>query len=356
MDERWSEERANEWYAKFGWLRGCNFIPSCCANRLDMMQSYEFEKHFEVAKKELELCKEIGFNSIRLFPEFNVWLYEHDSFMENLERYIALADSLGINVLMGLTSEAVLPRGGKYVPKNFGKQEYAWGYHMGRWPLTEEQKAQEPYHYLELEETSEKFAEMIREIVGKYANDERIIVWNVYNEPGIILKDRAIPLLKKMFEICREINPIQPLCADVFYSYYGKTETEPERLALELSDVISFHSYMPYDYLIPQLKELKKLNRPIFMTEWLSRVSHNNVKELYPLFYLENIACYCWGFVLGKTQTNEPWESYWDHYYSGDPNAKYDFSKWQHDLFRPNYRPYDPEEIKIIKKYNDLAN
>ena len=113
---------------------------------------------------------------------------------------------------------------------------------------------------------------------------------------------------------------------------------------------------MAYDLMVPQIKELKKLNRPIFMTEWLSRTSWSTVEDLYPLFYLENIACYCWGFVLGKTQTNEPWEDYWNHFYSGDPKAKYDFGRWMHDLFRPNYRPYIPEEIELIKRYNTLAD
>ena len=36
-------------------------------------------------------------------------------------------------------------------------------------------------------------------------------------------------------------------------------------------------------------------------------------------------------------------------------NYEYDFTKWQHDLFRPNYMPYDPKEIKLIKKFNELA-
>ena len=34
----------------------------------------------------------------------------------------------------------------------------------------------------------------------------------------------------------------------------------------------------------------------------------------------------------------------------------WDMTKWQHDLFRPNYHPYDPAEIKIIKDYCALAD
>ena len=34
----------------------------------------------------------------------------------------------------------------------------------------------------------------------------------------------------------------------------------------------------------------------------------------------------------------------------------YDFTKWQHDLFRVNMKPYDPREIELIKRFNKLAN
>lgn len=353
MKTQWTPEQANEWYDKLPWLRGCNFIGSDCANRKDMYQSYGSEERLKKADEELALCEKIGFNTIRIVLEFNVWLAEHDSFMEIFEKYIAMAASHSIKVMVVLTGEALLPRGGSYTPPKLGEQFYALGYHQGRLPLTEEQKALTPYHYLELDDTKEAFETMIREVVGKYANDDRIIVWNVYNEPGIVIKDRAVPLLKKMFEICRELDPIQPLCADVWWSYYGKTESLAEQTALELSDVISFHSYMEYTKMVPQIVELKKLNRPIFMTEWLNRISFSGVRDIYPLFYIEKIACYCWGFVLGKTQTHEPWDDLWEHY-NNDPTAKYDFTKWQHDLFRPNLRPYDPEEIKLIEYYNSL--
>ena len=63
---------------------------------------------------------------------------------------------------------------------------------------------------------------------------------------------------------------------------------------------------------------------------------------------------YCWGFVLGKTQTNEPWDSLWVDLEKGEA-SHYDFTKWMHDLFRPSLFPYDPKEIEIIKKFNKLA-
>ncbi len=49
MKTQWTPEQANEWYAKLGWLRGCNFIGSDCANRLDMFQKYKSEEKLATA-------------------------------------------------------------------------------------------------------------------------------------------------------------------------------------------------------------------------------------------------------------------------------------------------------------------
>ena len=129
---------------------------------------------------------------------------------------------------------------------------------------------------------------------------------------------------------------------------------KPIETTVELSDIISFHSYQSYEKLVAEIRFLQRFNRPLFLTEWLHRINHNNVQEIYPLLYLANVSNYCWGFVVGKTQTHEPWTSLWEQWDQG-VGARYDFTKWQHDLFRPNLRPYDPNEIVLIEKFNQLA-
>ena len=152
------------------------------------------------------------------------------------------------------------------------------------------------------------------------------------------------------------IAPDQPLCADIWSGLRGsRATTETEQRALELSDVISYHNYGSYDSNVMLVEQLKAIGRPALNTEWLNRILHNNVNELYPLFYLEKIGCYNWGFVAGKYQTFEPGESLWQQVESGG-GKNLDLTKWQHDLFRPSLRPYDPAEIDIIKTYNRRAD
>ena len=93
MKERWSSKQAQKWYSKQGWLRGCNFIGSDCTNRLDMWQSYKSEEKLLTAEKELALCEKIGFNTVRLWANFDVYYKEADAFMDILEKYITLKRS-----------------------------------------------------------------------------------------------------------------------------------------------------------------------------------------------------------------------------------------------------------------------
>ena len=84
-------------------------------------------------------------------------------------------------------------------------------------------------------------------------------------------------------------------------------------------------------------------------------LKQNRIQELFPLFYLERIGCYNWGLVAGKYQTYEPIEGVWQAYERGDV-IKWDFRIWMHDLFRPSFRPYDPNEINVIKRVCKMAD
>ncbi len=352
----WSKEKIWEWYNARPWIRGCNYMSADCANRIDQWQSLGFEERFETADKELALMAETGLNSVRLIIEFIVWEQEHDSFMERFERYIQMCANHGISCMIVLANDCMRPKG--FEVNKLGEQRVDWGYHGGRKVSQHGIFSDMGHHIFDEPERAPKYFEMVREIVEKYKNDERIIMWNVYNEVGNSNRSSVtLPNLKKLFEIIREIDPIQPLTCETWSQQTGEFEKLPEveKFALENSDIISYHSYSDYMSNIRMIKALKEFGRPIMCTEWLGRCLGNSVQEMFPLFFLEKIGCYCWGFVAGKYQTYEPWNGTWENY-EKDPNFKVDFTKWFHDLYRINHRPYDPKEIEIIKELSKLAD
>ena len=356
MGERWSKERVWEWYNARPWIRGCNYMSADCANRIDQWQELGFEEKLETTEKEFQLMKETGFNTIRIIPEFLVWDEQHDGFMERFERYISLAAKYGISCMVVLCNDCMRPK--SIENSKIGPQTVDIGYHGGRKLSQHGNLGEMGFHVLDEPETRERYLQMVREIVETYKNDERIIIWDVYNEPGNSKREEVtIPNLKLLFEIIREIDPIQPLTCSIWRMGGKPLEDQPEtgKIALENSDIISYHNYNGYMENIKIIKQLKRLGRPIMNTEWLARCTHNTVWEMFPLFYLEKIGCYNWGFVVGKYQTNEPWNSTWERY-AKNPNLDYDFTKWFHDLYRANHRPYDPREIALIKEICALAD
>ena len=356
---RWSKEKIWDWYNARPWMRGCNYMSADCANRVDQWQELGFEERFQTTEEELKLMQETGYNTVRLILEYVVWKEEHDGFMERFDRYLSLCAKYGISCMIVLANDCMPPKTESWKMPYVGEQTYDWGYHGGRKSSQHGiHSGPAPHFYLDDEESREDYFKMVREIVETYKNDDRICIWDVYNEPGASRRqDITLPNLKAIFEIVREINPSQPLTCAVWNLSISKglKLSEAEQYALDHSDIISYHCYQPYNNHIRIIKRLKQEGRPILNTEWLGRCFNNDVFSLFPLFYLEKIGCYNWGFVAGKYQTYEPWEATWQRYESGsDPNV--DFTKWFHDLYRPNHRPYDPNEMKVIKTFSALAD
>lgn len=359
MGERWSKERIWEWYNSRPWFRGCNYMSADCANRVDQWQELGFEERFKTTEEELKLMQETGFNTVRLIPEYVVWKEEHDGFMERFERYISLCAKYGISCMIVLANDCMPPKTELWKKPYVGEQTYDWGYHGGKKHSQHGMhEGPAPHFYLDDADTREDYFDFVRELVTTYKNDERICVWDVYNEPGNSKrKDITLPNLKKMFEIVREIDPIQPLTAGLFMMRSDESIPlcEIEQFSAENSDIITYHFYRDYNAHVQVIKRLKKFGRPLMNTEWLGRCLHNDIFDLFPLFYLEKIGCYNWGFVAGKYQTYEPWEATWQKYALGK-ETNVDFTKWFHDLYRPNHRPYDPKEIAVIKRFCKAAD
>ena len=368
--DKWSNEKAWEWYNSRPWIRGFNFVPSDCSGWVEMWQEYNHAAKVETIKRELALASQIGFNAVRQFLAFDVWMYQRESFMANVEEYLSIAAENNIGVMLVLISDGGRP---KKKPE-FGEIN-AGVFHgsfkpearmiPGIFPCTDAPAAPAAaaaapaplYSPVDEPELAEKFYEYVDELASKYAKDERVIVWNIWNEPGNSNRGTlSVPHIKRAFEIVRSYDPIQPLCADLWRlpkdNNYDRL-AEEEKVALELSDIISYHDYGSLDHSVRVIDFLRQFDRPMLNTEWLHRVQHNNVATHLPLYYNNNIGIFNWGLVNGKFKGHEPWEACWRRYAKGE---KLEMTKWQHDLLRANYRPYDPEEIKKFTLYAGMAD
>src|SRR5258707_15574356 len=83
-----------------------------------------------------------------------------------------------------------------------------------------------------------------------------------------------------------------------------------EKIQIENSDVISFHSYEKPDELERRVKGLQSYGRPLICTEYMARGNGSTFEGSLPVAKKYNVGAINWGLVAGKTQTYMPWDSW----------------------------------------------
>src|ERR1035437_5442916 len=83
---RWTKEKANEWYNWQPWLRGCNFIPGTAINQLEMWQAESFDP--QTISRELKWAKDIGMNCMRVYLHHVAWEIDKEGLKKRMKEYL----------------------------------------------------------------------------------------------------------------------------------------------------------------------------------------------------------------------------------------------------------------------------
>jgi hypothetical protein len=321
---RWSADKANAWYAKQPWLVGCNFIPSTAINQLEMWQADTFDE--ATIDRELGWAEGLGMNCVRVYLHDIAWETDAEGFKKRVSKFLDLAAKHKIRPIFVLFDACWQPE-----PKAGKQPAPVPGVHNSGWVQSPAHKTvTEPKEWGRLEK-------YVKDVVGSFRKDQRILMWDVYNEPGNSdLHEKSLPLLKAAFRWSREAGPTQPLTCGTWYG--NKTLNEYQ---LQASDVITFHNYNDLKSLKKEIADLKKLGRPVICTEWMARSRGSNIETHLQVFKDEQVGCLNWGLVSGKTNTIYPW---------GSPKGAAEPKVWFHDIFRPDGTPFDAKEVELIRK------
>ena len=355
MRDIWSIEEIQAWYDRQSWITGFNFSPSTTINHVEIWQEFDHKRVFTDIGKELSLAKSIGFNSIRMNFPFALWRLQPAVFFRHLDEFLALCSTFSIRVMPVLFNDCCVPRE-RQSPIEFGKQpEPEPGYFGGSRVTSFEATTKMGYNVIDDDGMEEVVERYISELMEHYRDDKRILVWNIWNEPGNSNRgSKSLPMMVKVFEWLRKYNASQPLTADIYaagcdfpdeYMRDPRIETEIELAAVLLSDVISFHYYGDYWHMRQFIHKLRDYDRPLFCTEWLHRPMRSFIQTIMPLLKRENVGSFMFGFVNGKRQFHVVWEYL-------KVRKDMDISLWMHDIYHSNFVPYDDEEINVIRECN----
>src|SRR5258708_31942055 len=321
----WTKKKANKWYASREWQRGCDFIPSTAINQLEMWQAETFDT--ATIDRELGYAESIGLNCMRVFLHHVAWQQDIPGFKGRMDRYLRIADSHHIATIFVFFDDCwndSYQAGTQPAPKP--------GIHNSGW-LRDPGKLW--YEDSTLPLTLEKY---VKDILLTFRQDKRILLWDLYNEPGNSdYGDKIRPLLEKAFQWARQINPDQPLSAGVWDQKLQTLNT----FQLSHSDVITYHNYEDPEGHQRCIDTLRPYGRPLICTEYMARPRNSTFFNIMPLLKKEHIAAINWGLVAGKTNTK---------YASDTPLPDVSEPKiWFHEIFRPDGSPYDPKEAELIR-------
>jgi hypothetical protein len=345
---RWSEQKANDWYVQQPWLVGSNYIPDDAINELEMWQADTFNP--DQIDKELGWAEGLGMNTMRVFLHDLLWQQDAPGFQKRLDQFLAIASRHRIRPLLVLFDSCWDPK-----PKLGRQRAPKPGVHNSGWVQSPGAKA------LADAKQVPRLKAYVQGVVGAFAKDDRILGWDIWNEPSSdqtgnypkteLKNDKKIAVVAKLlpqaFAWAREMNPTQPLTSGVYEIDLKKSvdeQDEIERIQLTESDVISFHNYSWPEQFRAEITYLRRFNRPIICTEYMARSVGSTFDTILPIAKQERVAAINWGFVAGKTQTYYPWES-WDH-----PYVKHQPPVWFHEVLHPDGTPYRQAEADLIKQ------
>ncbi|HLH04872.1 MAG TPA: cellulase family glycosylhydrolase [Bryobacteraceae bacterium] len=344
--ERWTPEQANSWYAKQPWLIGSNYLPAYASNELEMWQAETFDpKRIDL---ELGWAQNLGMTTMRVFLHDLLWKQDPDGFKKRIDTFLSICQKHHIRPLFVLFDSCWDPD-----PKLGPQPAPRPGIHNSRWVQSPGAKAlDDPGEYPRLEA-------YVKGVVGAFASDDRVLGWDIWNEPDNHNNssygpqdpkdktERVLKLLPQAFAWARAANPSQPLTSGVWHDVPAAPGAEIPPMAkeqLDLSDIVSFHNYDPPAKFDSEVVWLDRYHRPVICTEYMARPQGSTFQGILPVAKKDHVGAINWGFVAGKSQTYLPWDS-WQHPYTDRQPPV-----WFHDIFRENGTPYRPAEVQFIKQ------
>jgi hypothetical protein len=343
--QRWSEERANTWYQQEPWLVGSNFIPATAINELEMWQASTFDP--QEIDRELGWAEALGMNTMRVFLHDLLWEQDASGFKQRIDKFLTISAKHHMRPIFVLFDSCwdPFPVLGPQHPAIPGVHNSGWVQSPGASVLRD--STQYP-----------RLQAYVQGTIGAFANDPRILAWDLWNEPDgtntgsyeqLEPKNKLElvgELLPRVFTWARLANPSQPLTSGIWDGDWSSEDklSPIQRIQLAQSDVISFHNYdWPEDF-ERRIEWLEHYHRPIICTEFMARPMGSTFDTVLPIAKKHRVAAINWGLVAGKTQTYLPWDSWQRPYVLEKPAV------WFHEVFYPDGKPYREQEVKIIRE------
>ena len=170
------------------------------------------------------------------------------------------------------------------------------------------------------------------DIVGSFADDERVQIWDLYNEPGNSeMGESSLPLVEAAFAWAREADAGQPLTTSIFRMHDATWRNAYWNYPMSRRFITTSRPAWKRSF-----SAARHMADPCFVPNGCGDRLANGPADIAD--FRAASAWYNWGLVAGRTQTYLDWRR--------EMNTP-DNKTWQHDIFHADGSPYDQAEIKL---------
>ncbi len=250
-------------------VRGTNYVPSYARNATEAWTRFDAE----VLDRELGFAERLGFNTIRFFVDVRAYEDDPKLMLARLDQFLDLCEKHNLRTIpqlfdsCGVEEADLRAKGAKRFDPKTGKW---FDRHWRTWVCNPGFDRMGPEHWNKLDE-------YIKAVVGAHRKDDRILLWDVVNEPWADskwkdAKKKAVVgrFVEHFCKVVKGLKPEAPITV-------GLTGLNRANLVENWVDVVTFHMYQPevdpqprkWASMMERARQYsERTGKPILLTEW----------------------------------------------------------------------------------------
>ncbi len=268
-------------FGDFSWMHGANYTPSYAATDVQTWLQYDHQ----TVDRELGYAERIGLNCVRVFLQSLVWEHDRELFLKNFEDFVSTADAHGLKVMPIIFDSC------------FGvspslESSLMWVANPGP-----DRMSERDYDELDV---------YVKDLVSRYAGDERIALWDVMNEPAVTVlsqtEEGKAQVWAFVSHYCKLVKKLDPTHAVTV----GVSSADNSNV-VDVVDVLSCHSYAPSEKELREKfsmtkKQAADAGKPWIVSECCAPGWGSPYEMVLPVLREFAVGHTVWEVVIGRNQ------------------------------------------------------
>jgi len=298
-----------KYQADWRWVKGVVFVPTSCVNEAQQWDEYDPV----INDRELHYAAVYGFNCVRVYLHYYIYLKKKDALLKNIEDFLTRADKYRIKTEFVFFDDCWHQPDKTILAADYKYPSPIFGVHNSRWLVCPGDDVRR--HYAEHKDRLKAY---VQDIVNAHKNDLRIAFWESYNEPNNSPETKQ--LLADSYSWIHETGTRIPMTA-TGRGFAG----EP------YSDFKSWHEYGTYSYTgVPEELNTECMNRKEQTVSGI--VEHFKNKTGFIL----------WESGIGRDNCRFAWSENPQHPRTNDTDKPF------HGVIYPDGHPWSVDDVKSL--------